>query len=172
EREQLKELRSQANLIIDTSDLTPKQLSNEIIRNFIKGKEQEIQITLISFGYKYGIPIDVDMVFDVRFLPNPFYIDKSKNLPGTNEKIEKYVTEFPVTQHFTEVYFNLLNYLIPYYIEEGKTYLSIAFGCTGGRHRSVVLINSLANYLEGKEYKLFVKHRDMNKEEIKIKSDL
>jgi len=172
EREQLKELRSQANLIIDTSDLTPKQLSNEIIRNFIKGKEQEIQITLISFGYKYGIPIDVDIVFDVRFLTNPFYIDKLKNLPGTNEKIEKYVTEFPVTQHFMEVYFDLLNYLIPYYVKEGKTYLSIAFGCTGGRHRSVVLINSLADYLKGKEYKLFVKHRDMNKDEIKIKSDL
>ena len=167
EREQLKELRSQANLIIDTSDLTPKQLSNEIIRNFIKEKEQEIQVTLISFGYKYGIPIDVDIVFDVRFLPNPFYVDKLKNLPGTNEKIEKYVTEFPVTQHFMEVYFNLLSYLIPYYVKEGKTYLSIAFGCTGGRHRSVVLINNFANYLKGKEYKLFVKHRDMNKEEVK-----
>jgi len=77
-----------------------------------------------------------------------------------------------VTQHFIEIYFNLLNYLIPHYIKEGKTYLSIAFGCTGGRHRSVVLINSLANYLESKEYKLFVKHRDMDKEEIKIKSDL
>ena len=77
-----------------------------------------------------------------------------------------------MTQHFIEIYFNLLNYLIPHYIKEGKTYLSIAFGCTGGRHRSVVLINSLANYLESKEYKLFVKHRDMDKEEIKIKSDL
>ncbi len=93
-------------------------------------------------------------------------------MPGTNEKIEKYVTEFPATQHFMEVYFNLLNYLIPYYVKEGKTYLSIAFGCTGGRHRSVVLIDNLANYLKGKEYKLFVKHRDMNKDEIKIKSDL
>ncbi|GAH79664.1 unnamed protein product, partial [marine sediment metagenome] len=102
----------------------------------------------------------------------PFYIDKLKNLPGTNEKIEKYVAEFPITQHFIEVYFNLLSYLIPYYVKEGKTYLSIAFGCTGGRHRSVVLINNLANYLEGKEYKLFVKHRDMNKDEIKIKNDL
>ncbi len=172
EREQLNELRSQANLIIDTSDLTPKQLSNEIIRNFVKGKKQKIRITLISFGYKYGIPTDVDIVFDVRFLPNPFYIDKLKNLPGTNEEIEKYVTEFPVTRHFMEVYFDLLNYLIPYYLKEGKTYISIAFGCTGGRHRSVTLINNLANYLKGKKYKLFVKHRDMNKDEIKIQSDL
>jgi UPF0042 nucleotide-binding protein len=172
EREQLKELRSQANLIIDTSDLTPKQLSNEIVRNFIKRKYQNIQITLISFGYKYGIPIDVDIVFDVRFLPNPFYIDKLKVLPGTNKEIEKYVTEFSVSQRFIEVYFNLLNYLIPYYLKEGKTYLSIAFGCTGGRHRSVVLINRLARYLREKGYKIFVKHRDMNKEETKIKNDL
>jgi UPF0042 nucleotide-binding protein len=168
EREQLKELRSQANLIIDTSNLTPKQLSNKIIRNFIKSsKKQQIQITLISFGYKYGLPTDVDMVFDVRFLPNPFYIDKLKSLSGKNKKIIKYVTEFPVTQHFMEVYFDLLNYLIPYYLKEGKTYLSIAFGCTGGRHRSVTLINNFANYLEKKGYKLFVNHRDMNKEEIK-----
>ena len=168
EREQLKELRSQANLIIDTSNLTPKQLSNEIIRNFIKSsKKQQIQITLISFGYKYGLPTDVDIVFDVRFLPNPFYVDKLKSLSGKNEKIIKYVTEFPVTQHFMEVYFNLLNYLIPYYLKEGKTYLSVAFGCTGGRHRSVTLINNLANYLEEKGYKLFVNHRDMNKEEVK-----
>ena len=168
EREQLKELRSQANLIIDTSNLAPKQLSNKIIRNFIKSsKKQQIQITLISFGYKYGLPTDVDMVFDVRFLPNPFYIDKLKSLSGKNKKIIKYVTEFPVTQHFMEVYFDLLNYLIPYYLKEGKTYLSIAFGCTGGRHRSVTLINNLANYLEKKGYKLFVNHRDMNKEEIK-----
>ena len=168
EREQLKELRSQANLIIDTSSLTPKQLNNEIIRNFIKSKKQQIQITLISFGYKYGLPTDVDIVFDVRFLPNPFYIDKLKNLPGTNKEIEKYVVEFPVTQHFMEVYFNLLNYLISFYLKEGKTYLSIAFGCTGGRHRSVVLIDNLANYLEEKGYKLFVNHRDMNKEEMKV----
>jgi len=172
EREQLKELRSKANLIIDTSDLTPKQLSNEIIRNFIKNKRQEIQITLISFGYKYGIPIDVDIAFDVRFLPNPFYIDKLKALPGTNKEIEKYVTEFLVTQRFIEIFFNLLDCLIPYYIKEGKTYLSLAFGCTGGRHRSVVLINRLARYLQEKGYKMFVKHRDMDKEETKIESDL
>jgi len=172
EREQLKELRSQADLIIDTSDLTPKQLSNEIIRSFIKRKRQEIQITLISFGYKYGIPIDVDIVFDVRFLPNPFYIEKLKALPGTNREIERYVSEFPVTQHFMTVYFDLLDYLIPYYLKEGKTYLSIAFGCTGGRHRSVVLINNFAQYLRERGYKILVKHRDMEKEEIKIESDL
>ena len=171
ERKRLKELRSQANLIIDTSELTPKQLSNEIIRNFIKRKQQEIQITLISFGYKYGIPIDVDIIFDVRFLPNPFYLEKLRSLPGTNTEIEKYVTEFPVTQHFIETYFNLLEYLIPYYLKEGKTYLSIALGCTGGRHRSVVLINSLAKYLREKDYKIFIKHRDMNKEEIKAERE-
>jgi UPF0042 nucleotide-binding protein len=172
ERERLKELRSKANLILDTSNLTPKQLRNEIIRSFIKGKSKDIQITLLSFGYKYGIPIDVDIVFDVRFLPNPFYLEELGSLPGTNEKVRKYVTEFPVTQEFIKNYFNLLNFLIPYYLKEGKTYLSIAFGCTGGRHRSVVLINCLANYLEKEGYKVFVKHRDINKEETKIENEL
>jgi UPF0042 nucleotide-binding protein len=165
EREKLKELRSKADLIIDTSDFNPKQLSNEIVRSFIKRKSQEIQISLISFGYKYGIPIDVDIIFDVRFLPNPFYIEKLSSLPGTNNEIKKYVTGFEVTQKFMKSYFNLINYLIPFYLKEGKFYLSIAFGCTGGRHRSVVLIDKLANYLQEKKYKIFVKHRDINKEQ-------
>ncbi|MEA2022299.1 MAG: RNase adapter RapZ [Candidatus Caldatribacteriota bacterium] len=167
ERKRLKELRSKANLIIDTSDLTPKQLSNELIRNFIKSKSQNIQLTLISFGYKYGIPIDVDMIFDVRFIPNPFYIESLRSLPGTNQQIQKYVTDFKITQRFMKTYFNLIRDLIPYYIREGKTYLSIAFGCTGGRHRSVVLINKLAIHLQSQGYKTFIKHRDIKKEESK-----
>ena len=167
ERKRLKELRSKANLIIDTSDLTPKQLSNELIRNFIKNKSQNIQLTLISFGYKYGIPIDVDMIFDARFVPNPFYIESLRSLPGTNQQIQKYVTDFRITQRFMETCFNLISDLIPYYIREGKTYLSIAFGCTGGRHRSVVLINELAIHLQAQGYKTFIKHRDIEKEETK-----
>ena len=167
ERKRLKELRSKANLIIDTSDLTPKQLSNELIRNFIKNKSQNIQLTLISFGYKYGIPIDVDMIFDARFIPNPFYIESLRSLPGTNQQIQKYVTDFRITQRFMETCFNLISDLIPYYIREGKTYLSIAFGCTGGRHRSVVLINELAIHLQSQGYKTFIKHRDIEKEETK-----
>jgi len=166
ERKRLKELRSKANLIIDTSDLTPKQLSNELIRNFIKSKSQNIQLTLISFGYKYGIPIDVDMIFDVRFIPNPFYMENLRSLSGTNQHIQKFVTDFRITQRFMETYFNLIRDLIPYYLREGKTYLSIAFGCTGGRHRSVVLIDKLAMYLQSKGYKTFIKHRDIEKEEI------
>ncbi len=171
EREQLKELRSQADLIIDTSHLTPKQLSNEIVRNFIQRKEQEVQINLISFGYKHGLPIDVDIVFDVRFIPNPFYVEELRALPGTNTKVEDYVAQFPVTQHFEEKFFALIEYLIPYYLKESKTYLSIAFGCTGGRHRSVVLIDRLARYLREKGYKILVKHRDIQKEEIKTKAN-
>jgi len=167
EREQLKELRSLADLIIDTSHLTPKQLSNEIIKSFIKRKKQKIQITLVSFGYKYGLPIDVDIVFDLRFLPNPFYIEDLRALPGTNTAVEKYLSEFPITQYFTSNFFALIKYLIPYYLQEGKTYLSIAFGCTGGRHRSVNLINKLAKYLKANGYKTLVRHRDMKKEEIK-----
>jgi len=164
ERKRLKEIRSIANLIIDTSDLTPKQLSNELLRNFIKQKSQNIQLTLISFGYKYGIPIDVDLIFDVRFIPNPFYIENLRSLPGTNQQIQKYVTDFNITQKFMKIYFNLTEDLIPYYLREGKTYLSIAFGCTGGRHRSVVLIDELAKHLQSRGYKTFIKHRDIKKE--------
>lgn len=172
ERKRLKGLRSKANLIIDTSDLTPKQLSNELIRNFIKDKSQNIRLNLVSFGYKYGIPIDVDIVFDVRFIPNPFYVETLKSLPGTDRQIQKYVTDFLITQKFMETYFNLIGLLIPYYLKEGKTYLSIAFGCTGGRHRSVVLINKLASFLQGKGCKTSVKHRDVDKEEIKNENKL
>lgn len=168
ERKRLNELRSKANLIIDTSDLTPKQLSNELIRNIIKNKSQDIRLTLISFGYKYGIPIDVDMVFDVRFIPNPFYIESLQALPGTNQKIINYVTDFEITQKFMKTYFNLVVDLVPYYLKEGKTYLSIAFGCTGGRHRSVVLTSELASHLQANGYKTFLKHRDIDKEEIKV----
>ncbi len=167
EREQLKELRSLADLIIDTSNLTPKQLNNEIIRSFIKRKKQKIQITLVSFGYKYGLPIDVDIIFDLRFLPNPFYVEDLRALPGTNSAVENYLAKFPITQYFTHKFFELIEYLIPYYLQEGKTYLSIAFGCTGGRHRSVTLINSLAKYLKTCGYKTLVRHRDVKKEEIK-----
>jgi len=164
EREKLKEIRSIANLIIDTSNFTPKQLSNELIRNFIKISSQNIQLTLLSFGYKYGIPIDVDMIIDVRFIPNPFYIESLRALPGTNQQIKKYVTSFSISKRFMDVYFNLTEELIPYYLKEGKTYLSIAFGCTGGRHRSVVLVNELAKHLQLKGFKTFIKHRDIQKE--------
>ncbi len=165
ERKKLEELRSKASIVIDTSNLSPKQLNQEIRRYFQKETASSIEINLISFGYKYGIPIDVDLVLDARFLPNPYYVNELSELSGKDEKIKEYLGQFPVTQQSIQQLFSLLDYLIPYYIKEGKNYLSIAIGCTGGRHRSVFLVNELVYKLKSKGYSVFVKHRDIKKEE-------
>jgi RNase adapter protein RapZ len=165
ERKKLKELKSKASMIIDTSYLDPKQLNLEILRYFQKKTTAGIHISLISFGYKYGIPIDVDLVFDARFLPNPYYHSELSELSGKDERVRAYFTQFPVTQKFIKRFFLLIDFLIPYYIKEGKNYLSIAIGCTGGRHRSVFLVNELVQLLKPRDHHVFVKHRDIKKEE-------
>jgi UPF0042 nucleotide-binding protein len=172
ERKKLKELKSRASIVIDTSNLTPKQLNQEIRRYFQKETTSSMEINLISFGYKYGIPIDVDLVLDSRFLPNPYYDDKLSELSGKDEKIKEYLRQFPVTQQSIQQFFSLIDYLIPFYIKEGKNYLSIAVGCTGGRHRSVFLVNELVYKLKSKGYSVFVKHRDIKKEEKIFKEKL
>jgi UPF0042 nucleotide-binding protein len=165
ERKKLKELRSRASIVIDTSNLNPKQLNQEIRRYFQKETASNVEINLISFGYKYGIPIDVDLVLDARFLPNPYYVNELSELSGKDEKVKEYLRQFPVTQQSIQQLFSLLDYLLPYYIKEGKNYLSIAIGCTEGRHRSVFLVNELVYKLKSKGYSVFVKHRDIKKEE-------
>ena len=165
ERKKLKELRSRASIVIDTSNLNPKQLNQEIRRYFQKETASNVEINLISFGYKYGIPIDVDLVLDARFLPNPYYVNELSELSGKDEKVKEYLRQFPVTQQSIQQLFSLLDYLLPYYIKEGKNYLSIAIGCTGGRHRSVFSVNELVYKLKSKGYSVFVKHRDIKKEE-------
>jgi len=172
ERKKLKELRSRASIVIDTSNLNPKQLNQEIRRYFQKETISSMEINLISFGYKYGIPIDVDLVLDSRFLPNPYYINELSELSGKDEKIKEYLGQFPVTQQSIQQFFSLIDYLIPFYIKEGKNYLSIAVGCTGGRHRSVFLANELVYKLKSKGYSVFVKHRDIKKEEKIFKEKL
>jgi UPF0042 nucleotide-binding protein len=172
ERKKLKELKSRASIVIDTSNLTPKQLNQEIRRYFQKETTSSMEINLISFGYKYGIPIDVDLVLDSRFLPNPYYDDQLSELSGKDEKIKEYLRQFPVTQQSIQQFFSLIDYLIPFYIKEGKNYLSIAVGCTGGRHRSVFLVNELVYKLKSKGYSVFVKHRDIKKEEKIFKEKL
>ncbi len=172
ERKKLKELKSRASIVIDTSNLTPKQLNQEIRRYFQKKTTSSMEINLISFGYKYGIPIDVDLVLDSRFLPNPYYDDQLSELSGKDEKIKEYLRQFPVTQQSIQQFFSLIDYLIPFYIKEGKNYLSIAVGCTGGRHRSVFLVNELVYKLKSKGYSVFVKHRDIKKEEKIFKEKL
>ncbi|MFW6149516.1 MAG: RNase adapter RapZ [Atribacterota bacterium] len=172
ERKRLKELKSRASMIIDTSHLNPRQLNIEIQRYFQRKTTKGIQISLMSFGYKYGIPIDVDLVFDVRFLPNPYYNNELSVLSGKDDKIKDYLMQFPVTQQFIERFFSLIDFIIPYYVKEGKNYLSIAIGCTGGRHRSVFLVEQFHQLLKPKNYNIFVRHRDIKKEEKSYKEKL
>jgi len=172
ERKRLKELKSRASMIIDTSHLSPKQLNIEIRRYFQRETMKGIQISLMSFGYKYGMPIDVDLVFDARFLPNPYYDNELSELSGKDDKIKDYLMQFPVTQQFIERFFFLIDFIIPYYVKEGKNYLSIAIGCTGGRHRSVFLVDQFQQLLKPKNYNIFVRHRDIKKEEKSYKEKL
>src|SRR6056297_1727079 len=172
ERKRLKELKSIASMIIDTSHLTPKQLNIEIRRYFQRETIKGIQISLMSFGYKYGMPIDVDLVFDARFLPNPYYNNELSELSGKDDKIKDYLMQFPVTQQFIKRFFSLIDFIIPYYVKEGKNYLSVAIGCTGGRHRSVFLIDQFHQLLKPKNYNIFVRHRDIKKEEKNYKEKL
>ena len=172
ERNKLKELKSKATMIIDTSHLNPRQLNNEIRRYFQTNSIKGMQISLISFGYKYGIPIDVDLVFDVRFLPNPYYQNELSRLSGNDDKIKEYLIKFPVTTQFIDKFISLIDFILPHYIEEGKNYIYIAIGCTGGRHRSVFIVNQLYQLLKSKDYHIFKRHRDIKKEEKKSKEKL
>lgn len=165
ERVRLEDLRGKANKIIDTSNLTRQHLKEEITRYFEATVERESRflITVVSFGYKYGIPIDSDLVIDVRFLPNPFYIEELRPLTGNDSRVQNYVIDSDVTREFIAKFFGFIDFLIPQYIEEGKTSLMIAIGCTGGKHRSVTLANRLEEFLIQKNYRVAVRHRDISR---------
>lgn len=162
ERALMQELRGLANKIIDTSDFTPQQLRAEIGSLF--GEEtgpSRLLVSLVSFGYKYGLPLDSDLVIDVRFLPNPHYCNDLRNLTGNDRVVQDYVFGHATTSEFMQRFTDLIEFLIPQYITEGKTTLTIAIGCTGGKHRSVSLANRLGEFLHGKECRLSVRHRDI-----------
>lgn len=162
EREKLSEIRAMADYIIDTSNMRASNLKAEISSLLLSGKDTDtITMTLSSFGYKNGMPLDADMVFDVRFLPNPFYLAGMKHLTGNNKKVQKYVLKFPEAGVFLKMVHNMVEYLIPLYVKEGKSHLSIAFGCTGGQHRSVVLVNAMADILINKGLRVIKVHRDL-----------
>jgi len=165
ERSRLEDLRGRANKVIDTSNLTNQQLKEEISSLFGHGTDRGSQlfITVISFGYKYGIPLDSDLVIDVRFLPNPHYIDELRPLSGNDAKVQEYVMDSDVTREFMTKFCDLIEFLIPKYVKEGKTTLMIAIGCTGGMHRSVTLANRVGDILVNKGYRVTVRHRDVNK---------
>lgn len=166
ERRRLQELRGSANVILDTTDLTVHELKKSLIgiyQNMDNGSY--FTITILSFGYKYGIPLDADLVMDVRFLPNPHYVDELKHLTGLDSQVNEFLFSYEETVNFLNRYCDLLNYLLPYYIKEGKTHLVVAIGCTGGQHRSVALTERMAAELSA-DYKVQVHHRDLRRAKV------
>ena len=164
ERKILAGVRAQADVIIDTTAMKPADLQEYMGSRFgAVDKKRDMQITVFSFGFKYGIPIDADMVIDVRFLPNPFYIDELKYLTGNDRGVQDYVMSFPEAGIFLDKLTDLLRFLIPNYIKEGKYQLVVAIGCTGGKHRSVTLANELYRKLRNREakYGVSLSHRDI-----------
>ncbi|MFH1097733.1 MAG: RNase adapter RapZ [Candidatus Desantisbacteria bacterium] len=166
ERKKVESLKERADLVVDTSFLTVHELRNTLWERFSRfTKERELTISLVSFGYKYGIPSDADLLFDLRFLPNPNYIEELNSLTGDDKGVVDYILKFPMAHKFLEKLFDFIGFLIPQYIAEGKSYLTIGFGCTGGRHRSVALCNLFADFIKQSTFKvnLIIKHRDVKK---------
>jgi UPF0042 nucleotide-binding protein len=163
ERKRLAPIKAMADDVIDTSGTSIQQLRELFGRRVRKTKRHLLHVQVRSFGYKYGIPIDADLVFDTRFLPNPFYRDDLRARPGTDRRVRSFVLKQPETLAFLGEVERFLHFLMPRFIAEGKSQLVIAIGCTGGRHRSVVVADALADSLRGPEYDIKVFHRDVNK---------
>jgi len=166
ERRLLEELRGRATHVIDTSNLTTQQLRQEITRLFAGGEDgtgRTLLINVVSFGFKHGLPLDADLVFDVRFLPNPHYVESLKERTGYDPEVQEYVCRWSVTRRFFRRLVSLVGFLIPHYIAEGKSELTIAIGCTGGQHRSVALAIRLAEWLRRRGYNARAQHRDVRR---------
>lgn len=168
EREKLRFLKKRADYIIDTTHLLTRELKQELDRIFVKnGQFSNIMITILSFGFKYGIPADADLVFDVRFLPNPYYVDELRPLTGMDEGVYSFVMKHEAAQQFADKLEDMVKFLLPHYGREGKTSLVIAVGCTGGKHRSVALAGELYNRLQGmRDYGLRLEHRDIERDRL------
>jgi UPF0042 nucleotide-binding protein len=160
----MESLRGDADLILDTSNLTPHDLRERIRDAFAEAPPEEaLQISLLSFGFKYGAPRDADLVLDVRFLPNPHWVDELRPLPGNDDRVIRYVREQRMYREFMRRLRSLLGYIVPGYVAEGKAYLTIAVGCTGGRHRSVVVVDELARFFTSRNLNVSVDHRDLER---------
>ena len=166
EREKLKFLREYADYIIDTSKLLTRELKVELEKIFVENRcFKNLMVTVLSFGFKYGIPQDADLVFDVRFLPNPYYLEDLRPLSGNDKEVSDYVMGYEAAHTFSDKLEDVIRFLIPNYILEGKTQLVIAVGCTGGKHRSVTLANELYRRLgENESYGIRIEHRDIEKD--------
>lgn len=163
ERLLMEPIRKLADVVIDTSQFNVHELRNFVNARFKSDSDRPLLVSLVSFGYKYGVPIDADLVFDVRFLPNPHFVPKLRAMTGKDAKVRRYIQGFPQTGEFLRRIQSLISYLIPHYIKEGKSYLTISFGCTGGKHRSVMMAEWLRNGLHKRGYASRVMHRDIEK---------
>ncbi|MFH1080054.1 MAG: RNase adapter RapZ [Pseudomonadota bacterium] len=163
EREKLSPLKQMADKIIDTTSLNVHQLKDSVQRLFVESSRRKMVIHVVSFGYRYGLPADADMVLDVRFLPNPHFVEALKPYNGHHAQVREYVLEAEESRTFIDKLFGLMALLIPLYEKEGKVRFNIALGCTGGKHRSVVMSNELVNHFSQQGYIVSVSHRDINK---------
>jgi UPF0042 nucleotide-binding protein len=163
ERALMAPIRKLADVVIDSTQFNVHELRHFITARFKNPDKRPILVSVVSFGYRYGVPSDADLVFDVRFLPNPHFVPRLRPFTGRHAKVRRYIRSFPQTAEFLRRIKGLLTYLIPHYIREGKSYLTIAFGCTGGKHRSVMLAESVRKSLEQHGYSAKVIHRDIEK---------
>ena len=168
ERKRLEFLKKQADYIIDTSNLLTRELKQELDKIFVQNKNfKNLVITVLSFGFKYGIPTDSDLVFDVRFLPNPYYYEELRKLSGNDKPVQDFVMGFEVSHRFLDKLIDMIQFLIPNYVLEGKNQLVISIGCTGGKHRSVTLANKLYEWLRNNaDYAVRIEHRDIEKDAV------
>ncbi|MCI9173832.1 MAG: RNase adapter RapZ [Lachnospiraceae bacterium] len=171
ERRRLEFLRKQADYIVDTSNMLTRELKAELEKIFVQNQDyKNLFVTIVSFGFKYGIPTDSDLVFDVRFLPNPYYVEGLRAKTGNDKEIQDYVWQYPEAGQFLDKLEEMVKFLIPHYITEGKTALVISIGCTGGKHRSVTLANGLFERLKNqKEFGIKIDHRDIQKDALRNK---
>ena len=163
ERELLMDLRTRAQIIIDTSDISPRQLRERLIKDFTTKDYQTFHVEVMSFGFKYGVPIDADIIWDVRFLPNPHYIPELRPQTGMDAPVYDYVMKQPETQAFYSKLIDVIEFCLPGYKKEGKSSVTIAIGCTGGKHRSVAIAERISNHLKTDNYAVNVSHRDYMK---------
>lgn len=163
ERRRMEPIRRLADFIIDTTKFNVHELQQFVTQKFQNPDRKPLVVSLVSFGYRYGIPTDADLVFDVRFLPNPHFVPKLRRFSGKDPKVARYIRSFSQTRVFLKKIEALLVYLLPHYIAEGKSYLTIAFGCTGGRHRSVMMTETIRKALARRGYNVKVVHRDIDK---------
>jgi RNase adapter protein RapZ len=163
ERERLEPVKAIADVVVDTTDLNVNQLRDRLTDLFSRSAGETVQVSVMSFGFKHGIPLDVDIVLDVRFLPNPHWVDALRPLTGLDPPVRDYVLGDPVANEFVDRVDDLLGFLLPHYIKEGKAYLTVAIGCTGGRHRSVALVEELAERVRSRGSEPVVYHRDLTR---------